>query len=107
MRIASPEAEQFFLKNSAGLSGADVEAILIRARMKSALENQADLAEEDLKAALADFIPPSYPTEIELQTLAAVLECTSRSLLPEQYRTKERGEIVRRTNELAVITSRG
>jgi len=27
-----------------------------------------------------DFIPPSYPTEIELQTLAAVLECTSKSL---------------------------
>jgi len=103
MKIASPEAEQFFLKNSAGLSGADVEAILIRARMKSALENQTDLAEEDLKAALSDFIPPSYPTEIELQTLAAVLECTSRSLLPDQYRTKERGEIIRRTNELAAL----
>src|SRR5258708_19047545 len=53
MRIASPEAEQFFLKNSAGLSRADVEAILIRARMKSALQNQADLAEEDLNATLA------------------------------------------------------
>lgn len=104
MRIASPEAEQFFLKNSTGLSGADVEAILIRARMKSALENQTDLGEGDLRAALEDFIPPSYPTEIELQILAAVLECTSRSLLPDQYRTKERGEIIRRTNELAGLT---
>src|SRR5215469_6902990 len=104
MQIASPEAEQFFLKNSNGLSGADVEAILIRARMRGALENDAALGEDDLKAALEDFIPPSYPTEIELQTLCAVLECTSKSLLPEQYRSMVRGEIIRRTNELSLLT---
>ena len=104
MQIASPEAEQFFLKNSAGLSGADVEAILVRARMKSALENDAALDEDDLKSALEDFIPPSYPTEIELQTLAAVLECTSKGLLPEQYRKMDRGEVIRRANELQALT---
>ena len=104
MKIASPEAEQFFLKNSAGLSGADVEAVLVRARMKGALANEDGLQEEDLKAALEDFIPPSYPTEIELQTLCAVLECTSKSLVPEQYRAVDRGEIIRRTNELALLT---
>ncbi len=104
MQIASPEAEQFFLKNAAGLSGADVEAILIRARMKSALENEAALGEDDLRAALEDFIPPSYPTEIELQTLVAVLECTSKSLLPEAYRNMDRGEAVRRAGELAALS---
>ena len=81
-----------------------MEAILIRARMKGALENQTALGEDDLKAALEDFIPPSYPTEIEMQTLAAVLECTSKSLLPEPYRTMDRGEIIRRTNELAALS---
>jgi len=65
----------------------DVEAVLIRARMKCALENNAAVSVADLKAALDDFIPPSYPTEIEMQNLAAVLECTSRSLLPERYAT--------------------
>jgi SpoVK/Ycf46/Vps4 family AAA+-type ATPase len=104
MQIASPEAEQFFLKNSVGLSGADVEAILIRARMKSALENGTTLGADDLKDAIEDFIPPSYPTEIELQTLYAVLECTSKILLPDPYRTMDRGELVRRTNELAALT---
>jgi len=104
MKIASPEAEQFFLNNSAGLSGADVEAVLVRARMKSALANEDGLLEDDLKAALEDFIPPSYPTEIELQTLCAVLECTSKSLVPEQFRGMDRGEIIRRTNELALLT---
>lgn len=104
MQIASPAAEQFFLKNSSGLSGADVEAILIRARMKSVLENDVALGEDDLKCALEDFIPPSYPTEIELQTLTAVLECTSKSLLPESYREMDRGELIRRANELAALT---
>jgi AAA+ superfamily predicted ATPase len=104
MKIASTETEQVFLKNSVGLSGADVEAILIRARMRSVLENEAVLSEDDLKAALDDFIPPSYPTEIELQTLCAVLECTSKGLLPEPYRSMDRGDIIRRANELSTLT---
>jgi SpoVK/Ycf46/Vps4 family AAA+-type ATPase len=104
MQIASAEAEQVFLKNSAGLSGADVEAVLVRARMRSLMQNEPTLGEDDLKAALEDFIPPSYLTEIELQTLCAVLECTSKSLLPEEYRTMDRGEIIRRTNELSALT---
>jgi SpoVK/Ycf46/Vps4 family AAA+-type ATPase len=102
--LASPEAEAIFLKHAEGLSGADVEAILTRARMKNALENQAGLEAADMVAALEDFIPPSYPTEIELQTLVAVLECTSKSLLPEEYRAMDRGEIIRRTNQLAMLS---
>jgi AAA+ superfamily predicted ATPase len=105
-QIPSPEAEEFFLKHSGALSGADIEAVLIRARMKSALENETAVDLDDLKAALEDFIPPSYPTEIELQNLAAVMECTSKSLLPEKYRTMDRAELIRRTNELAAFTRR-
>ncbi|MGH7320458.1 MAG: hypothetical protein ACRELA_12640 [Candidatus Rokuibacteriota bacterium] len=71
--------------------------------MKSVLELDAAVDLDDLKAALEDFIPPSYPTEIELQNLAAVLECTSRSLLPERYRDMDRAEVIRRANELAAL----
>jgi len=46
-------------------------------------------------------------TEIELQTLCAVLECTSKSLLPAQYRDMDRGEVIRRTNELALLSRTG
>jgi hypothetical protein len=53
-----------------------------------------------VKAVLDDFVPPSYPTEIELQNLVAVLECTSLKLLPEKYRTADRVELIRRVNEL-------
>ena len=100
VRISSPEMETFFLAKATGLSGADIEAVLTRARMKSALENETEVDLEDLKAVLEDFVPPSYPSEIELQTLVAVLECTSRSLLPTNYRDADRAEITRRVAEL-------
>ena len=59
---------------------------------------------EDLKAAILDFIPPSYPTEIELQNMVAVLECTSKNLLPEKYRNMDRGEILKRVAELSLLS---
>jgi AAA+ superfamily predicted ATPase len=103
MKIASPEAEELFLRRSGTLSGADIEAVLVRAAMRSALEHDQVIDAKDLEAALEDFIPPSYPTEIELQNLAAVLECTSRSLLPEKFRNLGRDEIMRRANELRAL----
>ena len=83
---------------------ADIEAVLVRARLKSALESEPAVDVDDLRTAIEDFIPPSYPTEIELQNLAAVLECTSRSLLPEKYRRLDRAEILRRAAELRLLT---
>jgi AAA+ superfamily predicted ATPase len=103
VQIASPDAEKFFLSRCIGLSGADIEAVLIRASMKSALENENVVDLDDLKHALEDFIPPSYPTEIELQNLAAVLECTSTSLLPQKYKDADRAQLIRRANELAAL----
>jgi len=102
MTLFPAEVEKFFLEHSGNLSGADIEAVLIRSELRSRLLNQSAVKNEDLKAALEDFIPPYYPTEIDLQTLVAVLECTSRSLLPQKYRDIERSELIRRTNELLV-----
>ena len=52
-RVTSEEAEKFFLEHSGDLSGADIEAVLIRARMKSVLENDAVMDVDDLKSALS------------------------------------------------------
>jgi AAA+ superfamily predicted ATPase len=100
MPVFPTETEKFFLERSGSLSGADIEAVLIRSELRSRLLKKAAVDTEDLKAALEDFIPPYYPTEIELQNLVAVLECTSRSLLPQKYREMERSELIRHVNEL-------
>jgi hypothetical protein len=55
---------------------------------------------EVLQQTVNDFIPPTYPTEVELQQLAAVLECTSRDLLPERFRSMDRAEVVERLEQL-------
>src|ERR1700757_3589872 len=96
----SADVEKSFLQSSGTLSGADIEAVLVRAHMRSSLQNKSAVDAQDLEAALEDFIPPYYPTEIDLQNMVAVLECTSKSLLPKQYRDLERAELIRRTNEL-------
>jgi AAA+ superfamily predicted ATPase len=102
----SAEAERCFVERCVGLSGADIEAVLTRARMQCALANAPTVGPDDVKAVLDDFVPPSYPTEIELQNLVAVLECTSRKLLPQKYRDADRTELIRRVNELEALTRR-
>ena len=97
------EAEKAFLDHAAALSGADIEALLVRSKMRAVLAGKAAPDATDLHAAILDFIPASSPAEIELQNLVAVLECTSRALLPEVYKGAERGELVRRVNELKMM----
>ena len=103
MNAFPADVEKFFLDRASTLSGADIEAVLVRSRMHSSLQNKPAVDTEDLKVVLEDFIPPYYPTEIDLQNLVAVLECTSKCLLPKQYRDIERSEIIRRANELLAL----
>jgi AAA+ superfamily predicted ATPase len=106
MKPFPAEIEKFFLDRAGSLSGADIEAVLVRSHMRSSLLNKPVIDAEDLKAAIDDFIPPYYPTEIDLQNLVAVLECTSKCLLPKQYRDLERSELIRQTNELLASSRR-
>ena len=82
------------------MSGADLEAALVRAKLRAVNQGREKVAREDLVETFADFLPPSYPLEVELQTLVAVSECTSRALLPESFRQKPRDEVTRRIREL-------
>jgi AAA+ superfamily predicted ATPase len=100
MALFPEEIEKFFLQNSGSLSGADIEAVLVRSELRSRLLKKTVVDTEDLQATLDDFIPPYYPTEIDLQNFVAVLECTSKSLLPQKYRGMERSDLIRRVNEL-------
>ena len=81
-------------------SGADMEAVLTRAAFRAAGSNDGTVTPDILKETVNDFIPPTYPTEVELQQLAAVLECTSRDLLPERFRSMKRSEVVERLEQL-------
>jgi ATP-dependent 26S proteasome regulatory subunit len=73
---------------SRGLSGADVESIMITAKRKATLRGSPELRKEDVEEASSEFIPSAQGLEKELQELAAVLECTQLSFLPNDLRKR-------------------
>lgn len=84
-------------------SGADIEAILVRAKFQAVSQGRDQVLVGDVEAVLKDFLPPTYPNEVELQNLVAVQECTSRSLLPEKFANLDRDFITRRVKELKLL----
>ncbi len=81
-------------------SGAELEALLTRAKFRAAARGLERVTPELLQEVVDDFLPPTYPLEIELQTLVAALECTSRTLLPESLRNMDREAMVARVEAL-------
>lgn len=71
-----------------GLSGADIESIVLLAKRFALTQGRDQLLAEDLSRSLADFVPSAQGLEKEKQELAAVLECTSMSFLPEDWRRR-------------------
>jgi len=100
LRLSEEYIPNVIEKGEKTFSGADMEAALTRAKFRAAAKDEKEVTPETLDAALADFLPPTYPEEIELQTLSAVIECTSRELLPERYRQMDRGDILEKIEEL-------
>jgi AAA+ superfamily predicted ATPase len=87
-----------------GLSGADIEAILARAMLVADDTPEGPFVSTGiLRETFRDFIPATSALERELQTLVAVQECTSREVLPEPYRSMDRGEVLIRVNELRAL----
>ena len=71
-----------------GFSGADIESIVLSAKRLALAKGRDKATAEEVNQALADFIPSAQGLEKEKQELAAVLECTSMSLLPEDWRVR-------------------
>lgn len=84
-------------------SGADIEAILIRAKFAATMNNHVIITKEDLEETIRDFVPPAYPHEIELQNLVAVIECTSREMVPKKFQNLDRSKMVEQIRELKML----
>ncbi len=70
------------------LTGADIESIVLHARRLGMAEGRHEITRYDVETALREFVPSAQGLEKELQELAAVLECTQRSFLPEEWQEK-------------------
>ena len=103
LRIQKVNAADLFRRYKYEFSGADLESVLIRAKFLSAMNNHVFVTKGDLEETVADFMPPAYPHEIELQNLVAVLECTSREMVPRRFREMNRDRLVTEIKQLKVL----
>ena len=103
LKVQNVDIIELFKKYKFDFSGADLESILIRAKLLAAMNNHVVISGEDLDETIRDFNPPSYPHEIELQNLVAVLECTSREMIPKRFQNLERARLVAEIQELKVL----
>jgi AAA+ superfamily predicted ATPase len=103
LRIQKVNIADLFRRYKYEFSGADLESVLIRAKFLAAMNNHVFVTKGDLEETLHDFMPPAYPHEIELQNLVAVLECTSREMIPKRFREMPRDRLVTEIRELKVL----
>lgn len=94
------EFDEEFLEDMTVKSGADMEAALTRSKFKAASLGLEKVSFDIIAQVFNDFLPPTYPEEIELMTYSAVLECTSKELLPKRYRDMSRQEVMERVESL-------
>ena len=82
------------------ISGADIESILVRAKMNAVISHRTMITKDDLLKTIQDFIPAAYPYEIELQNLVASIECTSKEMVPKKYRDMSRQKLLSEIMEI-------
>jgi ATP-dependent Zn protease len=103
LRMQKTNVAELFRRYKYEFSGADLESVLIRAKFLSAMNNHVFVTKGDLEETILDFMPPAYPHEIELQNLVAVLECTSREMVPRRFREMSRDKLVNEIKQLKVL----
>ena len=95
-------AQDIFKKYSYEVSGADIEAMLIRAMGRAVMEGRTMISKTDMEEVMEDFIPPSYPHDIRLQNLVAAVECTSKKMVPKRF-LLDNSQMVKEIQELKML----
>ena len=103
LRIEKVNVADLFKRLHFEFSGADIESILIRAKFLAAMNNRVTITRDDLDETILDFVPPAYPHEIDLQNLVAVLECTSRRMVPKRFQNLDRTRLVTEIKQLKIL----
>ena len=91
-----------FKKYEHEVSGADIEAMLIRAMQRAMMDGRTMISKQDMEEVMEDFIPPQYPHAISLQNLVAAVECTSKKMVPKRFQL-DNSDMVREIRDLKAL----
>lgn len=86
---------QPFLTAVRGLSGADIEKVVLNAFRFADEAGRKAVDAAALQAAVRDFIPSASQADIDLMTLMGLRECRSRQLLPKNVKALVKGIVDR------------
>ena len=95
--------DNMFKKQNYDYSGADIEAVLVRAKRISVSDSMDFITKKHIDEAVNNFIPAVYPYEVELQNLVSVLECTHAGMIPEKYETMPKIKIAETIRQIKAI----
>ncbi|MCG8568499.1 MAG: AAA family ATPase [Spirochaetes bacterium] len=95
--------DDLFKKQKSLISGADIEAILVRSKFIAASDDRDKVEESDILEAISNFIPAVYPYEVELQNLVSVLECTHKEMIPAKYQNLPKNKIAESIRQIKGI----
>ena len=70
-----------------GLSGSDIESIVVQCRRRAALQGIAQPTPAMLQEVASTFVSPAYALEKDLQRLVAIRETTDLAFLPDAYKS--------------------
>lgn len=95
-----------------GLSGADIESLVVQAKRQAAIRGLAAPTAEVLADVVGRFVSPNYSLHKELQQLVAIREATDLEFLPERFRpfvtdADQAATMERRIQELTVMLGEG
>lgn len=94
------DIESIKISSDKKLGGSDIEGVVIRMNRERLLNDAATVDPEELSRAIEKFPSRVLDTEIRMQTLAAVIECTHEEFLPQAFRDKSRSEIIKEIHDL-------
>ncbi len=95
--------DDIFRKQKYIYSGADIEAILVRAKRLAVSDGFESITEAYINEAVENFIPAIYPYEVELQNLVSVLECTHAAMIPDRYASMPKKKIAENIREIKML----
>jgi len=88
------------------MSGSDIEGVVIRAKRRALIAGSKIIRKEDLAGELASFAPTTNSDEVELQVMAAVVECTHKEFLTDELKNVDRSFAAKRLSELKLLLGR-
>jgi SpoVK/Ycf46/Vps4 family AAA+-type ATPase len=97
------------LEKVKGYSAAELEAVTLQSRWFARRNGHKTVSLDDLSAAADDYIPSRNDNVIEYMEILALLEASSKRLLPDKYRENyDRNELVERAHLLRMeLSARG